>query len=94
VRVVPTYILENEGLRLMKEKDAAQQVVFADIVNDVRSGAGIPDGDAEMMIPETSVLPQVGLGSGKGKNAGFPIMAYLIVLEGRPTVGSIDDCSG
>lgn len=65
VRVVPTYILENESLRLMKEKDAAQHVVFADIVNEVRSGAGIPDGDAEMMIPETSVLPQVGLGSGK-----------------------------
>jgi len=89
--VVVTFVLQDQRLGPMEQEDATEPVVTADIFEQIRSRSVVPNGQAEMVIVETHVPGQIGLRPGKTENAGFTILAHLIVQKGRPAIRTIND---
>jgi hypothetical protein len=89
--IVPAGVVEDEGLGLMKQEDAAQHVIPAEVVDKIGMGARIPNRQAEMVIVKAQVVRHARAGSGEHKHPGFAVPAYLVVEKGRPAVGTGDD---
>ncbi len=76
--IILTDIIEDKRLSLGKEEDSTQHILSTPIVDEVWAGLVVSGGDAEMVIPETFILAQIGLGPRERKDAGLPVMAHLI----------------
>src|SRR5213083_1624757 len=65
-------------------------VVPADVPDKIRTGFGIPDGDTEMMVGIACVLRDIRPRAREDEDAGFPVVADLVVRECRAAVRPVD----
>ncbi len=61
-------VVHDQSLCMMEEENAAEHIGFAPIAHQLRTAAGIPDGDTEMVIIGTAIVRHPRLCAGKDKD--------------------------